>query len=124
MLLASLTSFVLNMVLIRQRYLEGAAMAMLITECIVLAGSIWLSKDIFKADRFIQKQCLGALLIIPVTWLAAFLVKHSLEDPIAILCCGIGMSIGLYLLIQLLLLRNVFFVELLGKIRGLMKGEW
>ena len=116
MLAASIISFALNLLLIKIYGMKGAVISVLITECIVLAGSVWLSKGIFTFSPQIQRQFLSSLMIIPITYITAILAKKFILPPMIILVSGALISFGIYCLVQLYLFRNVFFVEMRGKL--------
>jgi len=56
------------------------------------------------------------LMIIPITYITAILAKKFILPPMIILVSGALISFGIYCLVQLYLFRNVFFVEMRGKL--------
>jgi O-antigen/teichoic acid export membrane protein len=111
MLAASIISLALNLLLIKTYGMKGAVISVLITECIVLAGSVWLSKGIFTFSPQIQRQFLSSLMIIPITYITAILAKKFIHPPMIILVSGALISLE-FIVCTIIPFPNVFFVEM------------
>nr|WP_214457331.1 oligosaccharide flippase family protein [Flavihumibacter fluvii] len=111
--IASLVSLVLNLLLIPVWFTTGAAIAVLITESAVLVAGILLSRPYYKISRKVAKELVICLAAFPVAMLMARFAEIITENDFLQLAIGITGFVAVYFSLQMIILKNDFWLNLL-----------
>ncbi|MBZ5856235.1 oligosaccharide flippase family protein [Flavihumibacter profundi] len=109
---ATAVSFLLNLVLIPVWFTTGAAIAVLITECGVLVASILYSRQYFKISLELARELIVCLSAFPLALLCSQVAIIASPTAYGQLAIGLTGFAVLYLLLQLVIFRNAFWLKI------------
>lgn len=110
--LATLVSFILNLILIPVWFTTGAAIAVVITETGVLIAAILLSRPYYKISRTVGKELIYSLSAFPIAMLAAQLSMALFGQAFLQLAAGITSFIAVHAAFQLFIFKSEFWLKL------------
>lgn len=113
---AAIISLILNLVLIEFWQSIGAAIAILITESMVLIASILLSRPYFKVSSGVLKEILFCLTGFPLALIWKIIAEKASALPILELSIGIGGFLLSYLPLQVFIIQSSFWRKIMNSL--------
>ncbi|WP_039141130.1 oligosaccharide flippase family protein [Flavihumibacter solisilvae] len=116
--IASLVSLFLNIILIPLWFTQGAAIAMLVTEVVVLVVAVIYSRDYFRLNSSMVIDFLSCLTAFPIAWLGFSLAENISQNALVQLTVGLTVSCLAYAIVQVLIFSNDFWSRMWQALRA------
>lgn len=114
-MIGAITNFLCNLWLIPRYAENGAAIATVLAECAVAIVCFFNARRYFNMKEVLQEIWQYILAAAPIFGVAFIIQRWDIQYVLK-LCIGITVSVGLYFVV-LIVLKNVYVMKIIGKIR-------